>query len=178
MKTNPTLLAGIKMHVAESDDFRFRNTQKMYRYWAEKRGERPRPRWRDITLMDIYDVAPCICVRDVIPGENDFVCRYWGTRLTDLYGIDCSGKKVSECYSPSGIRNTLGIYSRVISSERPVRLIGNLGYVDRSERTFFEGVFLRLDGDDAPDRHVIAALQIGCQLDADDLENLEKPAAD
>lgn len=176
MNTNPTLLDGIKLHVEQSEHFREQNTGKLYRYWTEKRGERPRPQWRDIALMEIYDVAPCICVRDVSPVGDDFVCRYWGTRLTELYGIDCSGKTISECYSPSGIRNTLDIYSRVMASDRPIRLVGNLGYIDRSERMFFEGVFLRLDGDDQPDRHIIGAFQFGCQLDDDDLEKLEKSA--
>lgn len=171
---NPATLRGIKWHADESEGFQFQNTAKLYNYWTAKRGERSRPRWRDIKLMEIYDVAPCICVRDVSPTDDDFICRYWGTRLTELYGIDCSGKMVSECYAPSGVRNTLEIYHRVMTSERPIRLVGNLGYVDRSEGVFFEGIFLRLDSDDQPNRHIISAFQFGCQLDGADMEKLEK----
>lgn len=173
MKANRLILTGMTIHAETSEDFTFPNTAKLYEYWKLKRGERPRPRSRDINLMDIHDIAPCLCVRDVIPGEDDFLCRYWGTRLTDLYGVDCTGKRIAEAYSPSGARNTLEIYRKTLASDRPVRLVGDLGYVEKSELNFFEGVFLRLDGDDQPDSHVIGAFQFKCELCAADMAKLD-----
>ena len=90
-----------------------------------------------------------------------------------MYGVDCTGKRISETYPPSGVRNTLEIYRKTLASERPVRLIGNLGYVEKSELNFFEGVFLRLDGDDQPDRHVIGVFQFKCELCPEDMAKLD-----
>ena len=167
------VVAGVTLHAEASESFRFPNTSRLYAYWNQQRGGRPRPQWGDINLMDVYDVAPYICVRDVIPGSDDLVCRYWGTRLTELYGVDCTGKKISETYSAEGASNTLSIYRRTLASERPLRLVGNLGYVGRSERRFFEAIFLRLDGTDQPDRHVIGAFQFDCVLSDADRRKLE-----
>ena len=173
MQANRLIFTGITLHAEASEEFTFPNTVKLYDYWNRKRGDRPRPRWSDINLMEIYDIAPCICVRDAVPGGDDFVCRYWGTRLTELYGVDCTGRRISETYPPQGARNTLDIYRKTLSSDLPVRLVGNLGYVDRSELNFFEGAFLRLDGDEQPDRHVIGGFQFHCDLCAEDMAKLE-----
>ena len=175
MRTSPLLLAGVKLYAEASENLQFPITVRLYAYWKAKRGTRLRPRWSDFNLMDIYDSAPYICVRDVLPGEDDFLCRYWGTRLGELYGVDCTGKRIADTYPPPGVRHTLDIYRSALSSETPLRVVGNLGYVGRSELKHFEGVFLRLDGKEEPDRHVIGAFDFDCDLDAADLAKLEGP---
>tara|TARA_R110002072_G_scaffold35203_3_gene104508 strand:- start:2331 stop:2876 length:546 start_codon:yes stop_codon:yes gene_type:complete len=177
LQISPLKLSSITLHVEESAAFKFPNTITLYEYWNRRRGDRPRPRWLDINLMDIYAITPCLCVRDVIAGENDFICRYWGTRLVELYGLDCSGKRVAETYSQTGAQNTLDIYRNVLRSEQPIRLVGNLGYVGRSELNFFEGAFLRLDGEDQPDQHVIGVFQFYCALGDEDLAKLDSAVA-
>ncbi len=173
MRTSQLKVSSITLHAEESAAFKFPNTITLHEYWQRKRGGRMRPQWSDVNLMDIYAITPCLCVRDVLPGEEDLICRYWGTRLVELYGLDCSGKRVSESYSPKAARNTFEIYRKVLNSDQPVRVIGNLGYVDRSALNFFEGAFFRLDGDDQPDRHVIGVFQFQCELDSADLAKLD-----
>ena len=122
--------------------------------------------------MDIYKIAPCVCVRDVIEGDKDLLCRFWGSKLVELYNMDCTGKKVGDMYSAFGVDNTLEIYHQTLASDLPIRIIGNHGYVDRSESITLEGVFLRLDGVDKPDQHVIGGFHFGGIMDDDDLNKL------
>jgi hypothetical protein len=151
-----------------SDEFRYSNPNRLYKYWLEKRGNHARPKWSDINLMDLYDVVPCICVRDVPKDGGDFVCRFWGTTLSEFYGVDCTGKQIAETYSPGGAERTRTIYNAVLNTGCPVRVIGNLGYVDKSELKFFEGIFLAVDGDDGSIRHVIGCFEFVSELsDAD-----------
>lgn len=162
----------LTLHAEASETFKFPNPRKLHRYWNSKRGDRPRPKWGDLNLMEVYDIAPFICVRDVIPGQDDPVCRYWGTHLTELYGVDCTGKTIFSTYPAEKAQDTLDIYRRTLASDLPIRLVGNLGYVGRSEFNFFEAAFLRLDGDDGPDRHVIGCFQFNCVLAGEDIRKL------
>jgi len=62
-------------------------------YWNDKRGGRLAPAWTDISLMDLPPrVIPLISVTDIIEEPFSSVFRFWGTKLTEIYGGDYSGK--------------------------------------------------------------------------------------
>jgi hypothetical protein len=42
-------------------------------YWRLVKGDRVRPRLRDIDLMAIYDIAPVIAIRDKVDGGREFI---------------------------------------------------------------------------------------------------------
>jgi len=65
--------------------------------WTGWAAGKPAPVWAEVKLMEI--LAPLIpmtaCV-DVIEGGKDFVYRYWGTGLTDLFGLDETGTRLTD----------------------------------------------------------------------------------
>ena len=169
------MTSSVTEHVAvvESDDFKSSNTQLLYNYIVEKRDGRERPSLMDIDLMDLYQIAPSICIRDVVQDGQDLKCRYWGADFEFVYKVSCSGKLISETYDPQGVQNTLDLHHRALSAGKPLRLVGNLGYADKDiDHVMFEGIMTCLDGKDFPKQHVLAVGQFDYELDDEDRDLL------
>lgn len=155
--------------VTESDTFKARNPRRFFDYLIEKRGDGDRPAFSDLDLMDLYDIAPSMCIRDVVNGGEDLKCRYWGGEFQRAYRVDCTGKLVSESYGREGIENTLALHHRALAAERPLRLVGNLGYADKNiDFVTFEGIMACVDGKEMPKQHIFAIGQFDYQLDDED----------
>ncbi|MEG3618502.1 hypothetical protein V5T82_08565 [Magnetovibrio sp. PR-2] len=155
--------------VVESDQFKASNTRRLYDYIVEKRGERVRPSLSDIDLMDLYKIAPSICIRDVVDDGKDLKCRYWGGDFEFVYKVNCSGKRVTETYGQQGAQNTLALHHRALEADKPLRLVGNLGYADKDiDHVMFEGIMVCLDGKDFAKQHVLAVGQFDYDLDDED----------
>jgi len=55
------------------------------------------PAWRDFEFEDFVDWYGWLIVEDIIPdGTGDVRFRLWGTRVTDLFQRDLTGKCMSE----------------------------------------------------------------------------------
>lgn len=163
--------SSITEHVAvvESDQFKSNNTRRLYDYVVEKRAGRERPCLSDIDLMDLYEIAPSICIRDVVEGGADLKCRYWGGDFEFVYKVRCSGKLITETYDVQGAQNTLALHKRALEATKPLRLIGNLGYADLTiDHVMFEGIMTCLDGKDFPKQHILAVGQFDYELDDED----------
>jgi hypothetical protein len=65
--------------------------------WDSKRVGGNLPSWRSFELEDFSDWYGWVTVEDVIPGPTyDSRFRLWGTNIANLYGLDPTGKKMSE----------------------------------------------------------------------------------
>ena len=70
---------------------------RMLDIWDDWRAGRPAPAWRDVVLMDIpRSLSKMAAVVDVLDGGADFVYRYWGPGLTELFGRDETGTRISD----------------------------------------------------------------------------------
>lgn len=68
-----------------------------YRTWRAWCGDRSAPEWRDVDLMALPPpVLPLMSVVDVLDGGRDYRYRYWGSRLTELFGRDETGSLLSD----------------------------------------------------------------------------------
>jgi len=55
------------------------------------------PAWRDFSFDNFYGWHGWLRVGDFVPGRtDDFVYRLWGTHSVDFYGVDLTGKRMSE----------------------------------------------------------------------------------
>jgi len=69
----------------------------MLEIWNDWRAERPAPMWHDVNLMKIpRPLLSTTSVVDVLYGGEDFYYRYWGVGLTNLFGLDRTGVRMSE----------------------------------------------------------------------------------
>lgn len=58
-------------------------TSVLFKYWTEKRRDRPVPDWEDFEFMDIYNIVEVMAVMDVDPSldANKLRYRYFGTKI-------------------------------------------------------------------------------------------------
>lgn len=89
----------------------------LWRLWA---GDRAAPTWRDVELFNLPPIiVPQTLVVDTIDGGRDFRYRFWGSAYTDNYGLDESGKLLSETLGPRFVEVTFLQLHDVIKSGKP-----------------------------------------------------------
>lgn len=125
-------------------------------YWNEKRGDRACPRWRDVSLLEMYKVAPKIVVKDAVDGGRDFRIRFWGTEITEWLRFDATGKLQSEYFPAAGLQTILDAHRTALTGDVPVRRWGVSVYPDRSY-VAFQSIDLPM-ADDADARAYILSM--------------------
>lgn len=70
--------------------------QRLYRYWAEKRGSRRFPARRDIDPLDFAYILGWVTLVDVTHAPLRFRFRLYGSELARRLGADLTGKYLDE----------------------------------------------------------------------------------
>lgn len=72
--------------------------RRLYRYWLDKRGERPWPDRRAIDPAELKEILPNLAIIEIVGAANDprFRYRLVGTAIVDAYGVDPTGRFVDE----------------------------------------------------------------------------------
>lgn len=138
-------------------------TRALYEYWQEKRGARPYPAWPDIHLVDLWRIASCIGVKDVIDGGAEFLNRYWGSEMTAMSGVEGSGKTTTEIY---GDRREAAFvnYRETVETGEPMVAYRRLTFIDDREYVTYEVVHLPLGPEGGPVTQIISAFDFECDL--------------
>ena len=93
-------------------------------YWNRVRGDRFAPTWRDIDLLALPDFArQGMMVVDVLAEEVDFRIRYWGIGLVDGFGIDLTGRRVTESEHGGVMNSFMTLAENLEAIRNPQRLI-------------------------------------------------------
>jgi len=75
----------------------FRPFDSLFRLWRSKIRDGRLPAWRDFDFADFAGWHGWLRVGDIVPGRtDDFVYRLWGVHAVDFYGVDHTGKRMSE----------------------------------------------------------------------------------
>ncbi|MBT6096445.1 MAG: PAS domain-containing protein [Rhodospirillaceae bacterium] len=128
---------------------------KLFEYWNQKRGDRQRPTWDDLELMDLWEIARYVVVKDVIHANRDFRFRYWGSAMTDIAGVDGTGKLTSELYTTDAFAHVLEAFWQAIDEGTPIRVAGNATINDK-EHLAYEAIHLPLNATDGTIGHLIS----------------------
>jgi hypothetical protein len=125
MNTDPEQVIGDKRLLA------------MYRYWEDKRGDRPMPARTDIDPAEIPRLLSIIMLVD-ISADGEYRYRLVGTEIVRWIGHDITGSTFSEALpvGPYGEYIT-GLVREVITSGRPLFSEGAFlveGRIDRQVR--------------------------------------------
>ncbi|MBO6522152.1 MAG: hypothetical protein JJ900_18625 [Rhodospirillales bacterium] len=75
------------------------------------------PRTTEFELMDIYDIADRVVLKDVVDGGRDFRNRFWGTYLVQSFDIEWTRLLVSD-YQPVGLRDLVLQMNRAVLEKR------------------------------------------------------------
>lgn len=155
--------------LTRSDTFRSPNCRRLLDYWLRLRGERARPAWADIDLMELRDITPYVLVRDAIDGGRDFGVRFFGTELVNHFQHDLSGKLLSERSDPESFEILRQRFAAGLHADGPVRVVGYVDLVETQSQKTFEQAILPLDGSDGPPNHIISVYDFDFELEGNDL---------
>jgi hypothetical protein len=118
-------------------------------YWDGKRGDRAMPRRADIDPLEMKEHLGWIILADVMPDLADFRYRVVGTRVTQYFGRDITGKLLSEMYEPFGqpaLKMALAVYRKVARERIVLRTFGKAGWLE-DDFIDFDQLFLPLSED-------------------------------
>ena len=157
-------------HLIEPSDFRFVKNpdlsdspplREFKRYWDEKRGLRRMPARADIEPIELREHLGWIYLIDVFADLSDFRYRLLGSRITEIYGRDSTGRTVREVYEkdhPDYCRDVLTLYRVVAGEGVPARGQGSLRIVQKPFRGY-DALYLPLGRGDRQAEMILAKLQ-------------------
>lgn len=118
-------------------------------YWDLKRGARAMPARSDIRPSEIKEHLGWILLVDVLAEPDEFRFRMVGTRITEYFVLDPSGKTIAEAFAPYGeetVNTVLATHRKVVRERVPMRVHGGAGLFARPYLDF-DAIYLPLSSD-------------------------------
>jgi hypothetical protein len=118
-------------------------------YWDAKRGDRAMPARADIKPSEMKEHLGWVIVLDALPGFADFRYRTIGTRVTQYFLADATGKTLTEAFEPYGegaVKGVIAVHRKTAADKVVVRAYGGAGWLGRSFLDF-DALYLPLSDD-------------------------------
>jgi hypothetical protein len=118
-------------------------------YWDSKRAGRIMPSRGDIKPSEMKEHLGWIILQDVLPDYADFRYRMIGSRVTQYFLGDSTGKTVSETFAPYGegvVSGVLAVHRKAARDRVVLRSFGGAGWLGRSFLDF-DALYLPLSDD-------------------------------
>jgi hypothetical protein len=128
-------------------------------YWESKRAGRAMPSRADIRPAEMKEYLGWIILVDVLPGVDDFRYRTIGSRVTQYFLEDSTGKTVSETFAPYGeaaVNGTLAVHRKTARDGVVLRSYGGAGWLGRSFLDF-DAIYLPLSDDGTSVNMILSA---------------------
>jgi len=93
---------------------------RLYRYWADKRGERLLPSRGDLDLLDFTYALTWVSLVDVTEEPRRFHYRLVSTGLTERLGYEMTGRYVEDLPDSDMRRYVEGLYGRCVDQRVPL----------------------------------------------------------
>jgi len=116
----------------------------LYAYWQSLKviSGPSGPEWSDVNLMSLYKIAPQLVVKDVINDGEAFLNRYWGTRITEAFGVDATGLCEADYLKDQAKKKVQKFLQYTISEQRYVKTSGMAKFFPTREHLSFEAVYI------------------------------------
>ncbi|MGH6871948.1 MAG: PAS domain-containing protein [Rhizomicrobium sp.] len=118
-------------------------------YWEAKRGGRAMPSRADIRPSEMKEHLGWVILVDVLPDSADFRYRMVGSRVSQYFLADSTGKTVSEAfadYGPEAIGGVQAVHRKCARDRVVLRSHGGAGWLGRSFLDF-DTIYLPLSED-------------------------------
>jgi hypothetical protein len=128
-------------------------------YWEQKRGSRAMPARADIDPAEMRHHLGWMILADVLPGLADFRYRLIGTRVTQYFQRNITGKTISEAYAengPAAQKMALAVYRKVARDRVVLRTFGDIGWLGH-DFLEFDQLFVPLSDDGSAVNMVLSA---------------------
>ncbi len=128
-------------------------------YWDARRGSRAMPSRADISPADMKEHLGWIVLLDALPDYSDFRYRTIGSRVTQYFLSDSTGKTISEAFEPYGeaaVKGVLWLHRKAAQDGIGVRAFGGAGWLGRSFLDF-DSLVLPLSDDGKTANKILSA---------------------
>lgn len=137
-------------------------------YWQTKRAGRAIPSRADLDPVDLPRSLKDIALLDILPEQNDFRFRVFGSSLALRYGRDYTGKTTLDV-APDDVAATLhGQLTEAVKRWKPVLMVLSVGV--EFQTRFIERVALPLSDDG---RHINKIMTVSGELAESDCTTLK-----
>ncbi len=118
-------------------------------YWDDKRGQRPMPSRSDIRPSEMKEHLGWILLLDVLDGGEDFRFRTVGTRVSEYFLMDGTGKTLREAFVSYGEAAVAAVLATHRKVAREAVVLRAHGGADLFGRAFldFDALYLPLSED-------------------------------
>jgi len=128
-------------------------------YWRAARRDGNVPAYDDFDPRDVKSYLRWVIVADALADYSDFRYRVVGTRVTDYFLGDGTGRTVREVFAevPDFAQFCIYLYARACVTERPVRYAAPASNVEGIYFPTFDALFLPYSSDgERADRVIVA----------------------
>jgi hypothetical protein len=124
-------------------------------YWEKKRGSLAMPRRADISPLEMKEHLGWIILLESLPGYTDFRYRLVGTRVTQYFLADATGRTITEAFSQgrlpeptesAAMKAVLAIHRKTARDKVIMRSYGGAGWLGR-DYLEFDSIYLPLSDD-------------------------------
>ena len=121
----------------------------LHAYWEASRGDSDIPRKTAFLPKHVKPHLPWIVVCDSLPDNADFVYRVVGTRVTDYFLSNGTGKTVTDAFVAAKEigEGTLWLYRRTCELRRPTRYVGAAAVYKGTYFPSFDALYLPYSSD-------------------------------
>lgn len=115
---------------------------RVFEYWRSLRRDGELPLASSFDLMDVYQSAAFIVVKDVIDQGADFVNRFWGIGMSKVVGTDHTGRSLSGYYSEDNVGIIRSLYNLPLESHHAMMFSGNFWFIAGKDFVAYEALCL------------------------------------
>lgn len=97
-------------------------TRRAYALWQELRGSRPHPRREELTMRDIYKLAPHLSLVRVINNGEDFEHRIVGDAIVRAFDVGLQNRLFSEVAidAPKLVAESFFLFRKTVATGAPL----------------------------------------------------------
>jgi hypothetical protein len=128
-------------------------------YWEQKRAGRAMPARADIHPSEMKEHLGWIVLVDVLPDFCDFRYRTIGSRVTQYFLQDSTGRTISEAFASYGeaaVNGTLAVHRKCARDQVVLRSHGGAGWLGRAFLDF-DALYLPLSDDGTTVNMILSA---------------------
>ncbi|MGP1253670.1 MAG: PAS domain-containing protein [Kiloniellales bacterium] len=118
----------------------------IYRYWRDRRGQRPMPARADIDPADIPRLLPYLLLTDLLDGGR-YRFRLVGTEVERSFGAPMTGRTLEELMSGDYLEFMRSLYRKVVAEKRPIYSTSRYSGADGDSPLFTKRVMMPLSTD-------------------------------
>lgn len=101
------------------DQLATRGQRELFDYWLQSAGDRLMPARADFDPLKVPRLLPHLALIDLRAGFDEGLFRLAGTHLRDIYGVEITGRRLTDVFSGRRAPYWRSVHARVVGDGMP-----------------------------------------------------------